>query len=187
MPARPSIRHPAPALLALLAIAPLGCSRLDERQGPLTLTLISPTFSAGAIPRRCSCDGAGISPALSWSAPPTRTRSFALTLTDLDSPLGYSFVHWVLYNLPAAQRSLPEGAAHPPQLPPGAGQGLNDDGHLGYVPPCPPGHSPHRYRFVLYALDTTLPLAPGATKKQLLQSIARHALARGELIGRFQH
>ena len=152
---------------------------------PLQLT--SSSFS-GAIPERyASCNGRpGISPALSWSAPPAATRTFALIVTDPDAPFG-TFVHWLVWNLPPTARSLPEAIPAQPQLPGGALQGSNSYGNIGYVGPCPPGRSAHRYLFDLYALDTAISLAPGAQKKQLLEAMQGHILATGRLIGRYPH
>jgi hypothetical protein len=107
-------------------------------------------------------------------------------VTDLDSRFGYRFVHWVAYDIPASQRELPAGfaARHGPAG--GIERGSNDDGHDGYVPPCPPGGRSHRYQFVVYALDTVVN-TPGLTKAALFAAIRGHVLARGELIGLGSH
>jgi Raf kinase inhibitor-like YbhB/YbcL family protein len=135
----------------------------------------------------CPCDGQDVSPELSWKSSPERTESFVLVVTDTDSPFGFNFVHWVLYDIPPDERELPEGIANQQQLPDGSRQGHNGFDKIGYVGPCPPGHSPHRYVFDLYALDTKLNLPPGASKKQVLKAMKGHVLASGELVGRFQH
>jgi Raf kinase inhibitor-like YbhB/YbcL family protein len=167
-----------------------GCSRAGGGQQAVpTLELKSASFSGDMIPKTySSCDGQdGASPELSWKAPPELTQSFALIVTDKDSPFGFNFVHWVLYDLPPDKRELPEALAKQEQLPDGSRQGHNDYNRIGYVGPCPPGHSPHRYIFDLYALDTKVNLAPGASKKQVVKAMKGHVLASGELVGRFQH
>ena len=154
----------------------------------------SSSFSDGAIPKRCSCDGQDVSPELSWSAPPKRTLSFALLVTDKDSLVG-SYVQWVLYDLPPDKREIPEGFAKQAQ-PAGSRQGRNGffaggievfQGKIGYEAPCPPGKSTHRYVFALYALDTKLNLPSGASKKQVVEAMSGHVLAKDELVGHYQH
>ena len=113
---------------ALLVLAQAGCSRGPSLQGASTLVLRSSSFSGDAIPNKySSCNGQDdMSPELSWSAPPERTQSFALIVSDKDSFLGYSFVHWLLYDIPADKRDLPEGIAKQGELPDSSHQGPND-------------------------------------------------------------
>jgi Raf kinase inhibitor-like YbhB/YbcL family protein len=147
------------------------------------MNLTSTSFQGSQIPAKFTCSGAGISPQLAWTAPPAATASFALTVTDPDAPRR-TFVHWVLYDLPAGTRALPEGL--PRQLTDGALQGRNDFGEIGYGGPCPPPGSPHHYVFTLYALDAKLNLPVGATRAQVEAAMQGHILARGELIGIYQ-
>lgn len=121
---------------------------------------------------------------MSWKAPPEGTQSLALIVIDKDSPPGWNFDHWVLYDLPADKRELPEAVAKQEQLPDGSRQGRNGFEKIGYVGPCPPGHSPHRYVFTLYALDTKLNLPARASRKQVMNAAESHVLATGELIGK---
>lgn len=93
----------------------------------------------------------------------------------------------MLYDLPSDKRELSEGIAKLKQLPDGSRQGSNGFDKYGYAGPCPPGKSPHHYVFNLYALDTKLNLAPGATKKQVLRAMQGHILAKGEFVGTYQH
>jgi Raf kinase inhibitor-like YbhB/YbcL family protein len=176
-------------LLFTLAATQTGCNRAASQQASPSLELRSSSFTADTIPNRySSCKGEDdISPELSWKAPPERTQSFALIVTDNDSPFGFNFVHWVLYDIPSDKRELQEGITKQEQLPDGSRQGHNDDDKIGYMGPCPPGHSAHRYVFDLYALDTKLNLPPGASKKQVVKAMKGHILASGELVGRFQH
>ncbi len=173
--------------MMLVAAALAGC-----RAGPLpkptgqetALTLTSPAFDPEqAIPARYTCDGEDISPPLAWGDPPPGTQSLALIAEDPDAPLG-TWVHWVLYNLPAASRSLQEGVAGEADRPDGSRQGKNSGGRLGYSGPCPPSGT-HRYFFRLYALDARLDLAAGASKNQVLEAVQGHVLAQGELMGTY--
>ena len=180
-------------LLSLAAGLQLGCGgRLVELKKMPTLQLTSSSFSEGMISKPYSCDGQETSPELSWSAPPKDTQSFVLIVTDKDSYFGYGsvfgyFVHWVLYDIPADKRELPEGVAKQKELPDGSRQGLNGFDETGYVGPCPPGHSPHRYVFDLYALNTKLHVAAGASEQQVVQALTGHVLANGELVAKFRH
>jgi len=144
--------------------------------------LTSPTFVHGEpIPRKYTCDGEDISPPLRWSDPPQGTQSLALIADDPDAPVG-TWVHWVLYNLPAETRGLPEAVPPDADLPDGSRHGRNSWRRLGYGGPCPPSGT-HRYFFRLYALDTVLDLVASASKKQLLRAMERHVLAQAELMG----
>ena len=185
MPLRRTLRLGRAALfLTLTALASNRQAPGAEDFAPLHLT--SSSF-AGTIPDRyASCSGqTGNSPALAWSAPPGATRSFALVVTDPDAPMG-TFTHWLLWNLPPETRSLPEGVPTDPQLANGARQGRNDFGKVGYGGPCPPGHAAHRYVFDLYALDSTLSVAAGASKPQVVAAMRGHIVAAGRLVGRYQ-
>jgi Raf kinase inhibitor-like YbhB/YbcL family protein len=150
-----------------------------------TLHLKTPAFKPGdSIPAQFTCDGSDTSPALSWTAPPEGTQSFALVMEDPDAP-GRTFVHWVLYDLPATERELAEGVARQGKLPSGARQGRNDFGRTGYGGPCPPPGPAHRYYFKLYALDARIGLRVGATRAQLDHSMRGHILDHAELMGRY--
>jgi len=150
-----------------------------------TFALTSPAFAAGdAIPTQYGCTGQNISPALNWSTPPTGTQSLALTLFDPDAP-GGGFIHWVIYNIPAANSGLPEALSTDSQLTDGSLQGKNGAASNGYIGPCPPSGT-HHYIFTLYALDTGLSqLSTDADQAQLLQAMQGHILAQTELTGTF--
>ena len=148
----------------------------------MVFELTSPAFAAGEpIPPRYTCDGDDVSPPLAWSDPPPGTQSLALICDDPDAPVG-TWVHWVLYDLPADARELPEAVPADAELPGGGRQGNNSWPRLGYGGPCPPSGS-HRYFFKLYALDTVLDLDAGASKKQVLGAMEGHVLAEAELMG----
>ena len=150
----------------------------------MALSLTSIAFAAGKpIPAVYSCKGRSISPPLAWTGAPAETASFALIMDDPDAPSG-TFVHWVIYNIPAASKGLPEAVSNDAKLADGTLQGNNGAGQTGYTGPCPPSGT-HRYFFKLYALDSTLNLPPGSSKDQLLKAMQGHILAQGELMGTF--
>ncbi len=151
-----------------------------------TIQLTSAAFSEGqAIPRQYTGDDANVSPPLAWSGPPDSTQSFALICDDPDAPRG-TWVHWVLFDLPADARGLEEDVPANATLASGARQGKNDFGKVGYGGPAPPRGKPHRYFFKLYALDTVLTLPAGATQAQVAAAMQGHVLAEGQLMGTYQ-
>lgn len=146
----------------------------------------SPDFMEGReIPEEFTCEGKNLSPRLLWEEPPEGTMSYALCMEDPDAPMG-TFVHWIVYDLPPDTRELPRGA-HPDGAH-GAKEGLNDFGQTGYGGPCPPkGHGPHRYLFVLKALDVpTLGLAKGAKKGEVERAARGHVLAEARTTAIFR-
>ena len=152
----------------------------------MSIQITSTAFAKGhAIPAKYTCDGTDVSPALTWTNAPDAARSFALIVDDPDAPSG-TWVHWVVYDLPAGTNSLPENVAKSQYISGNAKQGLNDFQRLGYGGPCPPPGKAHRYFFKLYALDTMLDLKPGSTKQELLKAMQGHVLAEGQLMGTYQ-
>ena len=150
----------------------------------MALVITSSAFSEGqAIPTRYTCDGPDVSPDLSWSGVPETATSLALICDDPDAPMG-TWVHWVLFNIPADADGLPAEIPSDAILENGARHGENDFGRLGYGGPCPPGGT-HRYFFKLYALDTQLESDSGSTKAQLLAAMEGHILAEGQLMGTY--
>lgn len=153
----------------------------------MAFQITTTAFRDGAsIPKKFTCDGPDVSPALAWSDPPAGTKSLALIVDDPDAPAG-TWVHWVVYDLPADARKLPEGVAKDRELSSGALQGRNDFGKIGYNGPCPPRGSEHRYFFKLYALDSKTGLKAGATKGELERTMSRHVLAQAQFIGIYKH
>lgn len=135
---------------------------------PPAMFLTSPIFTEEQpIPAKYTGDGADVSPPLQWRDVPAGTKSFTLVCEDPDAPLG-TWVHWLLYNLPATICALPEHLPTSDTLPNGAKQGINDFKRVGYGGPFPPRGSPHHYYFKLYALNTELSLKPQALKSELL-------------------
>jgi Raf kinase inhibitor-like YbhB/YbcL family protein len=153
------------------------------------MKLESPNFeNQGAIPKKFTCDGADVSPALAWSDVPEGTKSLVLIVDDPDAPdpanPRMTWVHWVLYNIPAMAKSLPEGVIQS-DLPKGTLQGLNDWRKPGYGGPCPP-IGRHRYFHKLYALDVVLPDLGQPTKARVEKAMEGHVLAKAELVGLYQ-
>jgi Raf kinase inhibitor-like YbhB/YbcL family protein len=146
-----------------------------------TIRLSSAAFPAsGAIPSQYTCDGADISPPLSWSGLPARTAQLAITLEDLDAP-GGSFTHWAAIGLSASSTGL-AGGEHPA----GAAEGRNDFRRVGYGGPCPPRGQRHRYRFVVYALRAPLTVAAGFRLAGVGTDLAKDTLAVGQLVGTYR-
>ena len=155
----------------------------------MALSLMSSAFSAGKpIPPRYTCDGTDLSPPLQWSGVPANTRSLALIVSDPDAPdpaaPQRTWVHWVLYDLPASTRLLPEGVTQR-ELPRGTLEGLNDFHRAEWGGPCPPVGR-HRYFFNLYALDVVLPELKNATVGDLDQAMQGHILEQAELLGTYE-
>jgi Raf kinase inhibitor-like YbhB/YbcL family protein len=149
-----------------------------------SMNLTSPAFSQGQyIPAKFSCNGADVSPALVWTKTPSLTKSFALIMDDPDAPMG-TWVHWVIFNIPATAHALPEGIPTSENLPDGSVQGITSARKVGYHGPCPPSGT-HRYFFKLYALDTMLDLSSSADKKAVLAAMEGHIIVHAELMGMF--
>lgn len=173
------------AALALVSfvfiVAPAG----GQGGRTVSIAISSPSFAPGAdIPKKHTCDAADVSPQLAWTGAPAGTRSFALIMDDPDAPVG-TWVHWVYYDLPASATGLAENVSKGEDPPSGGRQGRNDFRKIGYGGPCPPPGKPHRYFFKLYALDRTLDLKAGASKKDVEQAMKGHILAQAELVGKY--
>jgi Raf kinase inhibitor-like YbhB/YbcL family protein len=153
----------------------------------MAFLLTSTAFKeGGAIPVKYTCDGADVSPPLAWSGAPPGTVAFALIADDPDAPAG-TWVHWVLYDLPATASRLPENVAKTETLPDlgGALQGHTDFRRPGYGGPCPPPGPAHRYFFKLYALDAPLKAKAGATKGDVEAAMKGHVLGTAQLMGTY--
>ncbi len=152
----------------------------DEK---MAIIITSSSFKEGEmIPSKYTCDGLDISPPLKWEQVPQGTKSFAIIMDDPDAPMG-TWVHWVVWNIPAETNSLAAGEGTP--LPDGSKQGVTSAGTNGYHGPCPPGGA-HRYYFKIYALDTMLNLPESSKKQDLLDAVKGHILAQGSLMGKYK-
>jgi len=175
-----------PPLLMLVLALGVPAEVRSQKTASSKIELKTTSFTPGGfMPKRFTCDAADVSPALAWTDPPSGTQSFAIIEDDPDAPSG-TFVHWLVYDLPAAYRKLPEALSGSDQMPGGGRQGANDFSRTGYSGPCPPPGRPHRYFIRLYAVDTILNLRPAATRKELDAAMQGHILAQAELMGRFQ-
>ncbi len=151
----------------------------------MAFELKTSAFTAGgAMPSIYTCQGKDISPPLTWSGAPEKTRSFVLICDDLDAPMT-TWVHWVYYDIPSTASSLPEGMSTQEKPEQGGIHGTSSFGYFGYGGPCPPWGT-HRYFFRLYALDTMLSLAPGEKKKAVLKAMEGHVLGTAELMGTYK-
>ena len=153
------------------------------------LALTSAAFTQqGSIPQQYTCQGRDVSPPLSWSGAPEGTVSFVLIMDDPDAPdpaaPKRTWVHWVLYSIPATVSALPE-AVVTAKLPAGTREGLNDWNRAGYGGPCPPVGR-HRYVHKLYALDVDLGDLGAPRKADVEKAMDGHVLAKTELIGTYQ-
>jgi Raf kinase inhibitor-like YbhB/YbcL family protein len=151
------------------------------------MRLTSSAFANNAtLPERFTCEGDEVSPPLAWSDLPRGAESLALIVDDPDAPdpaaPRMTWVHWLLYNLPAHPGGLPEAVK---SLPEGTREGMNDFKRTAYGGPCPP-IGRHRYFHKLYALDTVLPDLKQPTKAQLEQAMKGHVLGEAQLIGTYQ-
>jgi len=168
----------------------LSLARVQPHHPGAVLEIVSDALGAnGAIDLRHSAYGDNLSPPLRWT-PVEGAGAYALILEDPDAPRETPFVHWLIWNIPGAAASLPEGLANRAHLvsPQNAAQGRNDNGSFGYFGPRPPaGHGPHHYHFQMFALDGPLTLKPeSADQRALVDAMKGRVLADGELVGVFE-
>ena len=152
--------------------------------------LTSPAFQQDQdLPSRFSADGGNISPPLEWSGVPEGTKELLLICDDPDAQYGV-FTHWIVYGIAATESGLPEGIPDDAVIdePVELMQGLNEFDESGYTGPTVIDDEdddepvPHRYFFRLYALDTELPLAPGARRDEVRQACSGHVIGTAELV-----
>jgi Raf kinase inhibitor-like YbhB/YbcL family protein len=175
-------------IIVQIALIALIVSANAKEVNPI-MKLTSPSFeNQREIPQKHTCDGEDVSPALTWSNVPEGTKSFVLIVDDPDAPdpanPRMTWVHWVLYNIPATTCSLTEGVKEK-DLPKGTLEGLNDWKKTGYGGPCPPVGK-HRYFHKVYALDIVLPDLKQPTKARLEKAMEGHVLSKTELVGLYQ-
>ena len=155
---------------------------ISKSQTAGNFKLISSAFEEGKpIPAKYTCDSTNVSPPLSWSGSPEKTKSFAIIMDDPDAPMD-NWVHWVMYNIPVTVTSLEEKASAAKI---NAIDGLNNWDEKGYNGPCPPDGT-HHYNFTLYALDKTLIPKEVMTKPALLEAMKGHILSESTLTGMFR-
>ncbi len=149
------------------------------------MQLTSPAFRHnGLIPLRYTCDGDNINPPLLFEDVPDNAHSLVLLVDDPDVPKHLRadgmWDHWVVFNIPPDIMVIEEGKGVSKAI-----IGSNTLGKNEYQGPCPPDRE-HRYFFKLYALDTTLPLHHGSSKKEIEEALKGHVLGYAELIGRYE-
>ena len=154
------------------------------------MQLTSPAFKDGEmLPKRHTGDGEDLSPEMDWTGAPAGTKSFALVMDDPDAPVG-TWVHWVVFDIPAEATKLEEGLAKTAKLADGMRQGgcwgVDAFDRVGYFGPTPPPGKAHRYSFRLYALDDKPALPDKASKPQLEKAMKKHVLAKAELAGLYR-
>jgi Raf kinase inhibitor-like YbhB/YbcL family protein len=151
----------------------------------MEIEIESRAFGQGeSIPAKYTCDGANISPQLSWNCSVEGVKTFAVIVEDPDAA-GGNFTHWIVYNIPSKVNSLMENTTPTKNIPDEILMGTNDFGRIGYGGPCPPSGI-HRYYFRVYGLNTAVHLDSGATKKEVMKKMEGHIIARGELMGTYQ-
>ena len=149
------------------------------------IKLVSRAFTEGqTIPRQYTCDGINISPPLEWTGLPKSAKTIAIIADDPDAPAG-TWVHWVIFNLPADTLGMVENVPATEDVAGGGLQGKNDFQKIGYGGPCPPSGT-HRYFFKIYALDGELPLKAGATKSEVEKASEGHIVGQAQLMGTYR-
>ncbi len=152
----------------------------------MAMVLTSPAFENNSVmPRGLTCEGDDASPPLQWYDAPAGVKTFVIICDDPDASIK-GWVHWIIYNIPAATTSLPEGVPKSERLSDGSRQGVTDFRSTGYGGPCPPLGKPHRYFFKLYAVDMVLNIQGIVAKDTVLKAMKGHILAEASLVGIYQ-
>ena len=158
-------------------------SRLASRR---RIAIQSSAFQPGALPVESSADGGDVSPALQWSGVPAETRELVLLCEDPDAPMPKAFVHWVVYGIAPSAQSLPRALNTEPATS-GVKQGRNSMRRVGFAGAAPPpGHGVHHYHFQLFALDQPLHLGAMPDRDDVVNAMAGHVIASGDLVGTFE-
>lgn len=162
----------------LISFSMATVTKADDAAKANSLALATNAFlDTGVLPVLYTCDGKDVSPQLSWSNVPAKTKSLVLILSDPDAPTG-TWYHWVVYNIPKETAKLAEGIN---PLPAGVLAGKNSWDKAQYNGPCPPKGTAHTYIFTLYALDNKLSLPAGADGKTVMSAIKNHTLQKTQL------
>lgn len=149
------------------------------------MKIYSPAFNAkDSIPSKYTCQGQNISFPLKWEGIPDDAKTLAIIFDDPDAP-GMTWIHWVIYNIPASLSGLPENIPPKEVLPDLGLQGTNSWRKIGYGGPCPPSGT-HRYFTKLYALDNPLPVKAGLSKKALLDTMQGSILEETQMYGTYK-
>ena len=157
--------------------------------GDATIDLSSPAFAnGGRLPERFTADGEGVSPPLVWGPVPAATASLVLIVEDPDAPAPNPFVHAIVWDIPADDNRLAEGAIvrDGEGGPDGSDVGRNSSFSEGWLPPDPPaGHGTHDYVFQLFALGTTPDVGHNPGRSDIVKAISGNIIAAGMLVGTY--
>jgi Raf kinase inhibitor-like YbhB/YbcL family protein len=171
--------------ISVLVVAVSGC--IQQQNNQTSFHIRSSAFvQGGQIPQKYTANGQNVSPPLTWTSPPSNTKSFTIICEDSDTSTssGGLFCHWIIFNIPGNATQLEEGITNQKTLDNGIKQGTNDFGRIGYSGPSPPNGT-HRYVFKIYALDTILNLEPGVTKQHINDAIQGHILSQTQITGKY--
>ncbi len=158
---------------------------MEKKETKMEIKIESHSFKNGeTIPPKYTCEGENISPHLTWKCKAEGIKTYMVIVEDPDAPNG-NFTHWIVYNIPSRINILMENSTPTKNVPDEVLMGTNDLGRIGYSGPCPPS-GVHRYYFRIYGLDTAVHHDSGATKKEVLNKMEGHIIARGELMGKYQ-
>jgi len=141
----------------------------------------------GAIPAKYTCDGEGVAPALAWKNPPEKVKSYTILVDDPDHQ-GGDFVHWIVVNIPASIKEIPEGLPMDgvSKALGGAKQGKNGEGKVGWTALCPEKGPAHRVVFRIYALDDMLDVPANPTRAEVETAYKGHFLGQSAIIAAYQ-
>jgi hypothetical protein len=156
---------------------------------PCSITVESSAFAdGGAIPDDFTDDGGKLSPPIRWSGVPAEADAVVLLMEDADSPTPSPLVHAICWDLPGEDGAIGTGDLDSPcSVGEGHTLGLNSFKRREFLPPDPPrGHGPHRYAFQVFALDQQLDFDKTPDRRQVLDAMAGHVLAKGCLVGTYE-
>jgi Raf kinase inhibitor-like YbhB/YbcL family protein len=181
----------------LMAQAPAGQRGGAPAAPAMTLT-VSGFPDGGPIPVKFSqaaegvAPGEGLSPAISWANVPAGTQSFVLNMRDLDVARNKGTddqAHWVVWNIPAATTSLPEGVPKGSARPDGSFQ-ISATGPMYRGPGAGAAGPQHHYMFEIYAIDSKIDVQPTAdafeTRANVMKAIQGHVLGKAVYGGLFK-
>jgi Raf kinase inhibitor-like YbhB/YbcL family protein len=165
------------------------------RGGVQVMTLTTTAWADGAsIPVKYTQAGDQASPHLAWSNVPDGVASFVLLAHDVDAASGNGtddILHWLLWNIPGAARSLPEHVPQGAQMPDGTRQ-ISVTGPYYRGPGAPSAGPAHHYVFELFGLDVAsldvpaVGASPAQTRAAVLAAMAGHVRGKAVYVGSFK-
>lgn len=166
-----------------------------QRRPPVQVMSLTTTAwtDGGVIPAKYTQAGAEVSPPLAWSDVPADAAGFVLIVRDLDAVVGNGaddVLHWMLWNIPASARSLPEGVVQGAVLPDGTRQ-ISVSGPYYRGPGAPASGPAHHYAFEIYAVDGPIDVpavgqSPAQTRAAVEAAMAGRVRGKGALVGLFK-